>query len=244
MSQENVDEVDDPPRRCYKRLMRGVRVVALVVALAALPASGGGAVAAAQPGVPPTLSGESFHQGRPTLTSMNCLGFVPLTFSYSATGSASGPYPGTFSVRGRVTGGETASTSFTIDSPVGRVTGTGSISGPGMSCAGSCLGVLDCADNGGQFGCCGPQYRAVGPYDATITAPTGAFTDSGIFFADLYHGDDPDPLDRFNQSFESSLPAPTPVAPTTKNQCKNGGWREFGFRNQGQCIRFVTHGPK
>jgi hypothetical protein len=31
----------------------------------------------------------------------------------------------------------------------------------------------------------------------------------------------------------------TPV-PTSRDQCKKGGWRQFGFRNQGQCIRFVT----
>jgi hypothetical protein len=30
--------------------------------------------------------------------------------------------------------------------------------------------------------------------------------------------------------------------PTTKADCKNGGWRDFGFRNQGQCIRFVNTG--
>jgi hypothetical protein len=28
--------------------------------------------------------------------------------------------------------------------------------------------------------------------------------------------------------------------PATNNQCKNGGWRALGFRNQGQCIRFVS----
>ena len=27
--------------------------------------------------------------------------------------------------------------------------------------------------------------------------------------------------------------------PTTSDQCKNGGWEDFGFRNQGQCVRFV-----
>jgi hypothetical protein len=32
--------------------------------------------------------------------------------------------------------------------------------------------------------------------------------------------------------------------PTTKDQCKNGGWRDFPkFKNQGQCIAFVNHGP-
>jgi hypothetical protein len=31
--------------------------------------------------------------------------------------------------------------------------------------------------------------------------------------------------------------------PTSKDQCKNGGWRHFPqFKNQGQCIAFVNHG--
>lgn len=30
--------------------------------------------------------------------------------------------------------------------------------------------------------------------------------------------------------------------PTTKDECKNGGWEQFGFRNQGQCVRFVETG--
>jgi hypothetical protein len=40
--------------------------------------------------------------------------------------------------------------------------------------------------------------------------------------------------------------AVSPVAgvPTSKQQCKHGGWRQFGFKNQGQCIRSVKHGPK
>lgn len=28
--------------------------------------------------------------------------------------------------------------------------------------------------------------------------------------------------------------------PVTNNQCRNGGWEALGFRNQGQCIRFVN----
>ena len=27
--------------------------------------------------------------------------------------------------------------------------------------------------------------------------------------------------------------------PTTKAQCKNGGWKQFGFKNQGRCVAFV-----
>jgi hypothetical protein len=33
-----------------------------------------------------------------------------------------------------------------------------------------------------------------------------------------------------------------PPLPTSKAQCKQGGWRTFGFRNQGDCIRFVGPG--
>jgi hypothetical protein len=32
--------------------------------------------------------------------------------------------------------------------------------------------------------------------------------------------------------------------PTSKEQCKNGGWREFGFKNQGECVAFVERHPQ
>lgn len=39
-----------------------------------------------------------------------------------------------------------------------------------------------------------------------------------------------------------SGPPPVTNDPTTKDQCKKGGFADFGFRNQGQCIRFVETG--
>ena len=38
----------------------------------------------------------------------------------------------------------------------------------------------------------------------------------------------------------------TQPLPTSKDQCKNGGWRNFGstFTNQGQCMSFVATGGK
>lgn len=30
--------------------------------------------------------------------------------------------------------------------------------------------------------------------------------------------------------------------PQTKADCKNGGWEQYGFANQGQCIKFVNTG--
>jgi hypothetical protein len=32
-----------------------------------------------------------------------------------------------------------------------------------------------------------------------------------------------------------------PPLPTSKEQCKNDGWAQYGFANQGQCIKFVNH---
>lgn len=33
-----------------------------------------------------------------------------------------------------------------------------------------------------------------------------------------------------------------PADASAKADCKQGGWEEFGFRNQGQCIRYVNTG--
>ena len=33
-----------------------------------------------------------------------------------------------------------------------------------------------------------------------------------------------------------------PTNPETKADCKKGGWQDYGFRNQGQCIRYVNTG--
>jgi hypothetical protein len=36
---------------------------------------------------------------------------------------------------------------------------------------------------------------------------------------------------------------PTNGAPTSKEDCKHDGWKKYGFKNQGQCIKWVNaHG--
>jgi hypothetical protein len=35
-----------------------------------------------------------------------------------------------------------------------------------------------------------------------------------------------------------------PDEPTSKDQCKTRGWRDFDFKNQGQCVALVQRGPK
>jgi len=32
---------------------------------------------------------------------------------------------------------------------------------------------------------------------------------------------------------------PVPPTPTSKDDCKNGGWEAFGFKNQGQCVASI-----
>jgi hypothetical protein len=34
------------------------------------------------------------------------------------------------------------------------------------------------------------------------------------------------------------------VQPTSEADCKKDGWKNYGFRNQGQCIKFVNHGER
>ena len=35
-----------------------------------------------------------------------------------------------------------------------------------------------------------------------------------------------------------------PTGPTSKDDCKRGGWKAFEFRNQGQCIKFVKNADR
>jgi hypothetical protein len=44
--------------------------------------------------------------------------------------------------------------------------------------------------------------------------------------------------------WEGTLTSVVPVGgggPTTKDACKKDGWKQFGFRNQGQCVSYVNH---
>jgi hypothetical protein len=34
------------------------------------------------------------------------------------------------------------------------------------------------------------------------------------------------------------------LAGYSKEQCKHGGWRDLGFKNQGQCVAFFASGGK
>jgi hypothetical protein len=179
------------------------------------------------------------------------------TISYKATGPALGPYPGTYSETGIATLERVMQANigvpliafqaqFAIDSPVGRVTGTKHL-------------VLDPTN----YGICNTDTSLGFPvgihvaqmyetsYTATITTATATCTTQGTSRVDVAEQHAPAHPNvhyhRFDQFFltgTTPLCTVAPARPTSKNQCKNGGWRRFrnpSFKNQGQCVKFVNH---
>jgi hypothetical protein len=138
-------------------LSLGVMVIGMWVA------PGGFAQAAAATLTGETLTGTSITTS--TCTSGNNFGV-----DYESSGTATGPYPGTFSESGTVTvtnGQVTAfSASFTIHSGTTTITGTKSLA-PG--------GTGVCHDITGTGG-----FNANASYTASIQAPGETTTDSGV----------------------------------------------------------------
>jgi hypothetical protein len=133
-----------------------------------------------------------------------------------------GPYPGTFTETAAWTLDPDAfNATFTITS--GTTTITGSKSGSNFN-----------------IGCGVPTtWGASIPYTATIHTPGGDFHDEGTAtvsgFAELGHA-------QLTETFTSSL---AHASPTSKDQCKNGGWKALPqFKNQGQCVSFVERQPQ
>jgi hypothetical protein len=154
----------------------------------------------------------------------------------------------------------TLNESFTITSVETTITGTKHLTAPAPD-FGSSGGPLNTGTCGGFSGAdlgfgglvdaTGTAVEAVAylSYEATIQSPTDTFHDSGDSFVSL------DELnvrssavgsrtggDFFEWFFTSRAPAP----PTNVDQCKDGGWRNYGtvFKNQGDCVSFVSTGGK
>jgi hypothetical protein len=193
--------------------------LAVVVPLAAAP-------------TPSTLTGEAFSGSGGNFST--CLLATP----YSVSGTASGPYAGTFTETGTMSfptsGGAGVSAAFTITSGTTTITGSesGTIGVGGVTGSGSCADDL-------TFG----SFTGV-PYTATIHTPSGNFHDEGtssvsVTLTDTKVGN------AQSESFTSSLSQPVPLAPTSFGQCMNNGWKNFPqFKNQGGCVSFVATGGK
>jgi hypothetical protein len=188
---------------------------------------------------PATMSGENLTAtGGPFAVACSVSG----TFPFAAAGAATGPYAGTFTESGTVSfsvplfGPVTAfSADFVITSATGDVlvrgTKTLDTGVPNTSDA--------CADGHGNLG----VHSLPATYDATIFTAAGNFHDMGTsFVSPLFSNGSASSL---GETFLSSLSAPVLIAPTGKDQCKDGGWLGFPqFKNQGDCVSYVATGGK
>jgi hypothetical protein len=92
-----------------------------------------------------------------------------------------------------------------------------------------------CSESAGTVTCAPLSFSQATPFVETITViprQCGTFTNTAT-----------------SERFDSSLDLPVsetftvecpPPLPATKEQCKNGGWREFGYPNQGTCVSDVN----
>ena len=203
------------------RMRRFLLAATAIACLAATPTAG------AQ--TPPSLTGETLI-GDPGAVTVSCQGSEDdFTIRWDVSGRVtSGPYPGTFHETGSHTGPgiDVVTARFEINSSAGTVTGNTRYVFPAPLAATPCN-----AYGAGSFG----RLR----YEATIVSPEGAFADQGA--ADMF-AFDPFPAggnETFNESFVSDLSDPIPLRPTSKEQCKNGGWRNFGtmFKTRASASR-------
>jgi hypothetical protein len=185
-------------------LKRVFSVLAMTCALLAGIAVTGAVAQAAQP----SLEGEVLlagpDSGMPTDTSMfevtlRCGGTAPSWWTYSASGVATGPYPGTFTETGTVyidADGLGASApvltlhaEFAIQSGSTLVTGTRELKMVSSN-NGSCLSLADRYDS---------SFTATTTYDATIQTSSASYADSGTATIDTRRSE------RFNLDTHTSL---------------------------------------
>ena len=154
--------------------------------------------------------------------------FIPFPFpqfdaTFDAHSGPSGENP-TGSVR-------VGTRAFIADGPVTCLTVTGNRATIGFADTdvqfdGEQSGFLFVEDNGTLPGVDRAALRVLG-----TPAPTVCPVNTIVYDPDLVVGGDLTVVD-------------AQPGPTSKDQCKRGGWAQFGFRNQGQCVAFVERGPK
>jgi hypothetical protein len=170
-----------------------IAFAAILFGLAAAPAEAGGGKPddddAPKPSALAPLTGENLlgsELGTPGTSTVSgtCNPLGTSTFTFTVTGEAFGPYPGTFTETGSITlgpfgTGPFAATSFestfTINSTAGTVTGSKTLTAVG---APTSLGLCGTAafPTGGANSL---HFDGTLSYSASITTPTGSGTDSG-----------------------------------------------------------------
>ena len=126
------------------------------------------------------------------------------------------------------------------ENPSGQITATAS--GPFFEGPVYCLSVRDnvaVLKMGSGFGLLGltiTDNTALGQPDIIqVNFDTGSPTECSL----------PDPQFTFTLVTGDIVVTDAPPLPTSKDQCKDGGWQTYGvFENQGDCVSFVATGGK
>lgn len=221
------------------KIMQRINVAAVALVMSSIGAVSCGLVAHAESkssSPPPTLTGEqlSSQSGE---AAWYCNNDKSGNFTYIATGTATGPYPGPFSESGKFTVnsvGEVTdfSANFKIDSPQGTVTGSKTIT------SGPTSGICDSQPFESTV-----NATAIAKYQAVIATPNGNYTDSGTSNVTSNATTPLYVLPLLQETYKSSQTEPTLIVPTSKDECNDDGWKNYPqFKNQGQCVSYVeTH---
>jgi hypothetical protein len=208
----------------------------------------------------------AFSQGQVTSTSVNCTqdsqgegtisytvtGVVPPPFPYPPMNA---PYPGTFTESGTIAttkdaGEEFAQvTSLSAEFEIVDEAGTTRVSGTKSLSDESTATALCIEDEPDEFFDGTPytfDLREVTAndlvYEATIETSSGTFVDRGtsdlfVSHFEQFWSEEGEPRYSQDQLFEESFTSyREALLPSTKGQCKEGGYEMLGFDNQGQCI--------
>jgi hypothetical protein len=197
--------------------------------LAALAASLAVAVSAQAAGAQ-TLDGEQFrphaHIEAIGVTGV-CNADGPSTFTFHSFGQATGPQPGQYETYGELTlaspqGPVTAfDETFTIDGDT-SIDGTTTLA---ETVAASCTpGSMENMDVEVRA-----TYSTLDPFGSGPATVRIAAADGWAI--------------HYSADFGQQAPPP-PAGPTSREDCVNGGWQDYGFKNQGQCIAYVVRGGK
>lgn len=167
-------------------------------------------------------------------------------------------YQVSFTATSALSGGSAANDSITISAPAGTVFPSG---GYGLSnittdtgynlpntrvvlSDGGSTVTIPLAGNDSIDIRAGDGVRvSIGFFGPFVTNPS----EPGEYTLDVHTSSDTTPATSAPYTISPALiggEPPVPTVPTAKEQCKKGGYEEFGFRNQGQCVAFVQRGSK
>jgi hypothetical protein len=182
-------------------------------------------LAAGTAGAQTTLAGETLTSPYDSLgTNGVCNSSGASTFTFSTSGAAAGPETGTFQESGTFTlaspSGPLTSfdATFTITPALGSpVTGTKSLVGTGGGTCTEFSGFATTSITGTT------SYSTSAPFTETGTAPMAL---------------DQDPF--ATTPFLEGPFSPGAPGPNSKSDCKKGNYDQFGYKNQGQCVKAVN----